>query len=75
MLVGLFSIMDSLQTVLVCIGLDCADIKMLNYGIQDAHWMIFRNEVTDTVRKKKRIVLIVRFICYHAMSVRVKVLF
>ena len=28
------------------------------------HWIIFRDKVTDTVRKKKRIVLIVRFIRY-----------
>ena len=35
---------------------------MLNYSIKDAHRIIFRNKVTDTVRKKKRIVLIVRLI-------------
>ena len=37
---------------------------MLNYSIKDAHWIILRDKVTDTVRKKKRIVLIVRFIHY-----------
>ena len=31
---------------------------MLNYGIKYAYWIIFRNKVTDTVRKKKRIVMI-----------------
>ena len=35
---------------------------MLDYGIQDAHRIIFRDKVTDTVRKKKIIALIVRFI-------------
>ena len=49
-------------------GFDCADVEMLDYGIQDAHRSIFRDKVTDTVRKKKIIVLIVRFICYLSMS-------
>ena len=35
---------------------------MLDYGIKYAYWIIFRNKVTDTVRKKEIIVLIVRFI-------------
>ena len=50
-------------TTFIC-GLNCTDIKMLNYGIQDAYWVIFRDKVTDTVRKKEIIVLVVRFICY-----------
>ena len=37
---------------------------MLNYSIKYAYWIIFRNKVTDTVRKKEIIVLIVRFIYY-----------
>ena len=41
---------------------------MLNYSIKYAYWIIFRDKVTDTVRKKKIIVLIVRFICYLSMS-------
>ena len=31
---------------------------MLDYGIKYAYWIIFRNKVTDTVRKKEIIVLI-----------------
>lgn len=50
-------------TTFIC-GLNCADIKMLDYSIKYAHRIIFRNKVTDTVRKKEIIVLIVRFICY-----------
>ncbi len=46
--------MDVLQ---ICIY----DVKMLNYGIKYAYWIIFLNKVTDTVRKKKIIVLIVYF--------------
>ena len=54
-------------------GFDCADVKMLDYSIKYAYWIIFRNKVTDTVRKKKIIVLIVRFIyylCYVRWSLR-----
>ena len=44
---------------------------MPNNSIQNAHAIIFRDKVTDTVRKKKRIVLILRFIhCLcHIMKV------
>ena len=35
-------------------------LPLLNYGIKYVYWIIFRNKVTDAVRKKKRIVLIVK---------------
>ena len=49
------------STTFIC-GFDCADVEMLYYGIKYAYWIIFRNKVTDTVRKNEIIVLIVRFI-------------
>ena len=49
-------------------GFDCADIQMLNYGIKYAYRIIFRNKVTDAVRKKKIIVLIVSLYTTFAMS-------
>ena len=33
-------------------GFDCADVKMLDDSIKYAYWIIFRDKVTDTVRKK-----------------------
>ena len=48
---------------------------MLNYSIKYAYWIIFRNKVTDTVRKKKRIVLIVRFIHYLCHVKKVELMF
>ena len=50
---------------------------MLNYSVKDAYRIIFGDKVTDTVRKKKRIVLIVGFICYlcHVMKVLYMFLF
>ena len=43
---------------------------MLNYSVKDAYWIIFRNNVTDAVRKKKRIVLIV----FYALIPRGRIL-
>ena len=37
---------------------------MLNYGIKYVYWIISWDKVTDTVREKEIIVLIVRFIYY-----------
>ena len=48
-------------------GFDCTDIKMLNYSIKDAYGIILRNKVTDAVRKKKIIVLIVR-LCFDSFD-------
>ena len=45
------------STTFIC-GFDCADVKMLDYGIKYTYWIIFWNKVADTVRKKEIIVLI-----------------
>lgn len=37
---------------------------MLDDSIEYAYRIIFRDKVADTVRKKKIVVLIARFICY-----------
>ena len=37
---------------------------MLDYGIKYAYWIIFRNKVTDTVRKKEIIKRIAIFLYY-----------
>ena len=39
-------------------------LKMLDYGIKYAYWIIFRNKVTDTVRKKEIIKRIAIFLYY-----------
>ena len=43
-------------------GFDFADIEVVKDCIYDAHWMSRWNEVTNAWRKKKKIVLSVRFI-------------